>query len=540
MTRDLSNKSEPGSDKAAARSMLKRSTGQAGRFSTWMRSIWRQRWLSLLCAWAVCMAGWLAIALWPSHYMSSAVVYADLHRLIAETSETGHETSDDLSDQGPVDLLKTVLLSDQNLADVRESAKLDDHDAETLATDVTLRATAPTLFVASYDHNDPTVAHSVLEKLFSNLNDQLEQTASEDTALSDQEIADLEKRFENATTNLLDFEQTNADLFGEVATGIDDIDAFEQELSELQEQIEDAIIERDEVAQQLAQIPVGQQAPNDPVPINVVTESQEAELELLETKLGELRERYADTHPYVSTVVKSIDAIKAGKDVDEQSTTENQDEIDESQLNNLQQRHEEKIAKVSQLNNDLANKQREIDRLSALTETVSSAEAERSILTEEKKDLETELADLVSRRKQAEQLSGAQNVQQDANKEQSSFRLINAPNLPEKPTGLSRLMCLALVLLGGIFIGGFVAVVRNQSKGVFESAWQLKQRFDVGVLGTISEVLTPAEQKKLGYSRLVFGLGCIGLVTVFSGLAIAEFLNLLTPWGDSLRTQLLG
>jgi hypothetical protein len=128
---------------------------------------------------------------------------------------------------------------------------------------------------------------------------------------------------------------------------------------------------------------------------------------------------------------------------------------------------------------------------------------------------------------------------QESHVEQASFRLIKEPNLPAKPTGPSRLVCLALVLLGGLGIGGVVAVLRNHAKGVFENAWQLKQRFDVGVLGTISEVLTPAERKRIGYSRLAFGLGSLALVGVFSGLALAELNNLLAPWGDLVRGQLL-
>ncbi len=540
MTKDLANKSEPDSDKAVVRPLPNRAKGRAGRFSSWMRSIWRHRWLSLLSAWAICMAGWLTTALWPSQYMSSAVVYADLHRLVAETSQTEGGASDDLADQGPVELLKTVLLNDQSLATVRESLKLDDHDAATLATDIMLRTTAPTLFVASYDHADPAVAHSVLEKLFSNLNNRLEEAVFEDTTQLEQEIEDLEDRLESATNSLSDFERTNAELFGEAADETNDTAVLEQEVADLKQQVENAIIERDEVAQELAQISVSQDAPSDPELVNELSESQEAELALLETKLVELSERYADSHPYVSTVIESIEAIKAGEDVDGQSVIEDEVDADDSELDELRQLHKEKIASVSQLNNDLANKQREIDRLGALTDNASSAEAERSRLTREKEDLESELADLVLRRNQVQESNGGPEGQQDANEEQSSFRLINEPSLPEKPTGLSRLVCLVLVLLGGISIGGFVAVVRNQSKGVFESAWQLKQRFDVGVLGTISEVLTPAERKRLGYSRVVFGLGCIGLMTVFSGLAIAEFLNLLTPWGDSVRIRLLG
>ncbi|MGI9450966.1 MAG: hypothetical protein ACR2QH_10090, partial [Geminicoccaceae bacterium] len=408
------------------------------------------------------------------------------------------------------------------------------------------------LFVASYDHNDPTVAHTVLEKLFTNFSDQLSRTKSEETAELEKEIAELEQQLGVADANLSEFEQANAELFDEAASETADIAVLEEERQDLQQRIDTAIIERDEVAQELAQLPVSQQASDDaaddPAPAATLTESQKNELLLLEEKLAELRDRYADSHPYVSTVLEAIDTIKSGEGaggppapvVDDGNSESNDSSEPNEQLIDLQRLHQEKLAKVSELNNESANKQREIDRLSALTDTTTSAEVERSRLTTEKNDLEVALAGLVSRRDETQQPSGGQQDQQDASAEQSSFRLINGPNLPEKPTGLSRLMCLALVLVGGLAIGGIAAVVRNRSKGVFESAWQLKQRFDVGVLGTISEVLTPTERRRLGRSRLVFGLGCFGLMVVFSGLAIAELLNLLTPWGDRLRTQLLG
>jgi hypothetical protein len=123
---------------------------------------------------------------------------------------------------------------------------------------------------------------------------------------------------------------------------------------------------------------------------------------------------------------------------------------------------------------------------------------------------------------------------------QEAFRLITEPELPTDPVGPSRLMALAAVLLGGAGLGAVIALFCNRITGVFESAWQLRRRFDVGVLGTISEVLTPTERKQLAYSRLAFGLVCLTLVGAFSGLAFAELTDRLAPWGDQLRAQILG
>lgn len=545
MNENSTEQSMPGSAKPESRKNQRRIKGGSSRFSTWMRSIWRRRWFSLICAWTICLGGWTAVALWPNNYMSSAVLYADLSRLAEQKAFGNNIASGRLAEEGPASLLKRMLLGDESPAALRDKTDLDGDLFDTLSQHVMIRATAPTLFVATYYHRDPEVAHQVLDKLFSSLTNHLDEAVSEETQNLQQEITDLEGKLEDASTNLANFRQGNADFFEKPDSTAADIETLEEDVIDLKQRIERAIIERDEVAEELAQLPLSQEAAREPTPAPLASENQVAELAALETKLAELRERYADTHPYVSTVINAIEALNVETGIDGQSAEQNAAVIDAAgedseQLADLKQRHEEKIADLSELNNDLANKEREIDRLKVLTDSTSSVEAEQSRLETEKSDLEGALAKLVIHRETLQSRTDGDAAQQDETAEQTSFRLINEPSLPDKPTGLSRMLCLVLVLLGGVGVSGGIAVLRNRSKGVFESAWQLKQRFDVGVLGTISEVLSPVERKQLGYARLAFSLGCFGLVGIFSGLAIAEFLNLLTPWGDSLRTQLLG
>ncbi|MGH1483212.1 MAG: hypothetical protein ACRBM6_31675 [Geminicoccales bacterium] len=547
MSENLTEKRLPDTEKPAARKKKAGLSGRSDRLSTWKGSIWRQRWLSLVVAWILCMGGWIAVALWPSNYMSSAVIYADLNRLtdLDNASALGY-ASDASSDEGPVSQLKALLLTEESLAELRNNTGLADQSAANLSNDISIRVSAPTLFVASYDHQNPTVAHQVLDGLFSNFISKLNKAEEAETVELQQEIEALEAKLQKAEAAFAVFQQANADLIEGSNEPPSDINALETEIAELRARIELATVDRDEVAQELAELPLAQEASDEPesAATTPLSPSQLTELKELESKLVELRERYADSHPYVATVLDTIDALKAEGATAQAEADQSNEAIDESAIDEqtaeLKKQHEEKIATLSTLNNDLANKQREIDGLRALTETTSSVEAEQSRLETERNDLEAALAKLVERRDVAQKLVEERVEQQDDEAEQTSFRLINEPSLPDKPTGLPRLLGLALVLFGGVGIGGGLAIVRNRSKGVFESAWQLKQRFDVGVLGTISEVLSPNERKKLGYAKFAFAMGCLGLMGIFGGLAVAEFLNLLTPWGDSLRTQLLG
>src|SRR4051812_7057058 len=47
-----------------------------------LHQVWRRRWLALAVAWALCLVGWLAIALIPNSYESKARVYVQLQSIL--------------------------------------------------------------------------------------------------------------------------------------------------------------------------------------------------------------------------------------------------------------------------------------------------------------------------------------------------------------------------------------------------------------------------------------------------------------------------
>jgi len=260
------------------------------------------------------MGGWIAVALWPSNYMSSAVIYADLNRLtdLDSASDLGN-TSDASSDEGPVSQLKALLLTEESLAELSNNTGLADQSAASLSNDISIRVSAPTLFVASYDHQNPAVAHQVLDGLFSNFISKLNKAEEAETVELQQEIEALEAKLQKAEAAFAVFQQANAELIAGSDEPPSDINALETEIAELRARIEQATVDRDEVAQELAELPLAQEASDEPesTATTPLSPSQLTELKELESKLVELRERYADSHPYVATVLDTIEALKA-------------------------------------------------------------------------------------------------------------------------------------------------------------------------------------------------------------------------------------
>ena len=504
--------------------------GRTNRLQTWWRGIWRRRWLSVITAWLICVVGWGAITLWPTSYIASAVIYADLSHLL------DNGATSNVPEQTPAAMLKGLLLSDDALDEVGDQLTLDETGNGSLQDDIMLRSTVPPVFVLSYEHKSPDRAQQVLETVIANYQARLDQasaTAIKSVTDLEQQIEEHESTLETAEADLEAFKSTNADYLQNPDSRLAELALLEEEIFSLEGQVNAAIAARDDVAARLAR------ATDD------ATETADAEaprsldeLELertaLDEELAKLQERYADSHPYVIAVFDAIRTLDAEVELlTEAGDGENATDEAPIDREELEQRHGELIVEVSELNSRLEPKRREIDRLQALTRVTTSVEAELSELEAKKKELTTALSDL---KRSREELGG--NVGGEATQE--AFRLIREPDLPTDPVGPSRLMALAAVLLGGTGLGAAVAVFCNRLKGVFESAWQLKKRFDVGVLGTISEVMTPAERKQLSHSRLAFGLACLALIGAFSGLVIAEMTDRLAPLGDQLRQQILG
>jgi uncharacterized protein involved in exopolysaccharide biosynthesis len=58
--------------------------GLYDQFRIALHSVWRRLWLALGVAWALCLLGWLAIALVPSTYESKAKVLAQMQTILPD------------------------------------------------------------------------------------------------------------------------------------------------------------------------------------------------------------------------------------------------------------------------------------------------------------------------------------------------------------------------------------------------------------------------------------------------------------------------
>jgi polysaccharide chain length determinant protein (PEP-CTERM system associated) len=84
-------------------------------------SIWQRRWLTLAVAWAVCLAGWLVVALIPNTYESHARIYVELYDPLS--AQVGIGAADR---KNSLDQVRDTLTSAQHLEQVIRATRLGD------------------------------------------------------------------------------------------------------------------------------------------------------------------------------------------------------------------------------------------------------------------------------------------------------------------------------------------------------------------------------------------------------------------------------
>jgi uncharacterized protein involved in exopolysaccharide biosynthesis len=77
--------------------------------------LWKRRWAALAAAWAVCLAGWLAVALLPNKYGSQAQIFVDTDNLLKPLLRDMAVQPDVASN---IELVRRTLLSPESLTEV--------------------------------------------------------------------------------------------------------------------------------------------------------------------------------------------------------------------------------------------------------------------------------------------------------------------------------------------------------------------------------------------------------------------------------------
>jgi hypothetical protein len=98
-----------------------------------------------------------------------------------------------------------------------------------------------------------------------------------------------------------------------------------------------------------------------------------------------------------------------------------------------------------------------------------------------------------------------------------SFRIIDPPTVPLKPTGPNRPRLFGLVFAAALLVGLGVALMVSQVRPTFLSHSQLREITSLPVLGSVSMNWTNNEKLRRRRSLMAFGGSFAILLVLFSG-----------------------
>jgi polysaccharide chain length determinant protein (PEP-CTERM system associated) len=492
---------------------------------TYTPALWQRRWIGVTIAWIVCLCGWPAVALIPSHYHAQARVFVDTHSLL-QPLLSGIAVDIDPSQQ--VDILKQTLTSEQNLNSV---IRVTNPNADTWSPPTMNAAVAAirqklrvvsnedNVFTIGYDADSPAQAEAVVQaflNLFLEGNFGLIRSDinSAQSFLTNQ-VAQYEKTMRQADEALASFKEKNADLLTSGASYGDTLQKTQADIENLTAKIQDLNAKVALYKSQLDTVPKYVLSPTSSASQD--RSSTAARVQQVQAELDNLRMRYTEQHPRVIDTERLLAQLKqqAAQEAKHGGGGGNSDVSSVYQQITLQL--VDTRAEIASTQTQLERRQATMASLKQDQTKIPALEAELGRL-KNADDLAHSSYQELAARLQSAKLSGDR--ESEVNRVQ--FRVIDPPQMPTAPSGVKRSLLLSVVLAGGIALGGIAILVRVLLQHTFVDARRLQKVIDYPVLGSISRLEVPREKQLHLLKSGMFVASVLVLLIAYSGLLLVE------------------
>lgn len=471
--------------------------------------MWRFRWLAVIVAWCICIAGWASVYAMPDVYEANARVYVDTENAIQDFLG-GIAVSTDVMNE--VSIVVREIVSRPNLAEVARNTDLalraqTDAQFEDLLTSLQDRigvfGSRDGIYSISFEDIDRSKALAVVDSLLTafvekSLGADRTDTAQAQQFLEDQ-IQDYEERLTAAEDRLAEFKRDNVEFMPDQSGDyFQRMQAAEAALAVTGGRLNLATERRAELRRQIeGEEPVfGIMSPSPGSEADGGYSS--GKIRELELQLEELRLRYTDKHPRIGQILDTIAMLERQQAADEAARAEAvaaqplaQNPLD---LNPVYQNMRIQLSNVdveiAALSAQLKQEQEELDRLRRLVDTVPQVEAEFNRLNRDYNVVKAKHQQLL------QQLETA-NIGEDVSRsiDEVQFRIIDPPFADDKPAGPNRPFLLSLVLIFAVGTGLALAFVTNQLKPTFIGNRSVTEVLGIPVLASVSLLQTDEERR---------------------------------------------
>ena len=453
-----------------------------------LAALWQGRRLAMIVTWITCLLGWLAVAMLPNVYTSTARLFVDTDTLLRPLMQDLAVTPDF---DRQVEIMRDTLFAVPNVEELIERAEIGGDDVEDplkrleLIENITdklyLSVLGRNLFEIGYHHPDPEVAHRVVTIMLDIFVQQQIGHSQRDVEIAgafiDDQIAAYDDKLRAAELRVAEFQREHAEELGVATRSVRDFNQAEADTRRLRSELESARWRKGQLQTRLDStprtVPRGQSNPALPSPA-------QQQLRDLSNELTRKQLLYTEQHPDIVALRQLI--AQATEQV--RAESEGGLRVD----NPLRRDLSEQLQAVEISITDLERRLRVAENESqALSEKIRQAPQVEADLKRLNRDYDVLLGqyEQLSKRRESAQLAR----ELDEGKKRIEFRTVEAPSKPLKPSGPPHGLFMLGVLVIGIGAGAGLVIARFLISDTVLTTVQLQEAFpSLPVLGGVSEL----------------------------------------------------
>ena len=493
-----------------------------------LHAVWHRRWLALGTAWAICLVGWLVVAMIPNKYESKARIFVQLDDPLA--AKIGISGDDQ---KRAVEKVRQTLVSSINLEKVVRGTRIGDDvktpkDMESavggLTKAVKIVSAQDNLFEITAtsgrgnlsDAENAKLSQDIVQKLIDIFRDdnvagnrgEMAQTLE----FMNTQLADRQKQLEAAEQRRMEFEARNPDLAQGGATLTQRMEASRVEMRGL---------DADLAAAQSALAAINGQLAGTPPTLATagVGGGARGALAQAQADLASLKSRgLTDGHPDVIAARNQVNALRAQVQAEGNSPSGG---IPNPAYASLQSIKAERQANLQALMARRAAIQGDSAQLTARQIANPELAAEAARISRDYSVLKEQYDKMLQDREEL-RLRGQVETERSVVK----FQVIDPPVVPRGPAAPNRMLLIFGVLFVGLAAGCGAAFAMSQLRSTFATSAKLEKALGLPVLGAISETVTEAAMGLRRQKQNRFYAASAALGGLFVILLAAETIQL--------------
>lgn len=467
-----------------------------------IRGSWRHRWLALIAAWVICIAGWFLVLTMPDIFEARAQVYVDADSRLADVmGQVGV-----MPGVGSrVFVVRQALLGRSQLERVARETNMDlrapDAEAkEKLIIDIRENVGVlsgrtkqdQNLYTITFRDHDREMAIDVVQTLLDTFVEdvlELKEKGSEDVTdyLQDQ-LAHYTNLLSDSEARLAEFKKKYVGLLpGESGDIFDRLQREMDTLTALRYELQIETDRRNELRRQLAaESPYVSDSAQSAPGVSVIVSATDQAIKELESRKSELLLTYTDRHPDVIAIKQQLEQLYINRDAEREAMASNLNGIEgvsnatSPVYQSVQISLNEAGVLIAGLNSQIGQSQKLVDQLKTQINTIPEVEAEYAELTRDYSQYKS-LYDQLLLQRERERMGTV-----GENRDVVSFNIIDPPAADLKPVAPNRTMLLLGILVVGLGGGSLLAFVMHQLNPVFLGAKSLREFTGRPVLGIVS------------------------------------------------------